>query len=101
MESLKQVNFTIKNGDRVWFDSTGATAARYEVVNWQHGPDGSVQFIPVGYYDASLPPGQRFVLKTEAIVWPGGSKEVNILTDKTTVKNASLQKLSHSPLYWI
>uniref|UniRef100_A0A3Q2VWJ4 Olfactory receptor C family, g1 n=1 Tax=Haplochromis burtoni TaxID=8153 RepID=A0A3Q2VWJ4_HAPBU len=67
VESLKQVNFTIKNGDRVWFDSTGATAARYEVVNWQHGPDGSVQFIPVGYYDASLPPGQRFVLKTEAI----------------------------------
>uniref|UniRef100_A0A3Q2VWT2 Olfactory receptor C family, g1 n=1 Tax=Haplochromis burtoni TaxID=8153 RepID=A0A3Q2VWT2_HAPBU len=78
VESLKQVNFTIKNGDRVWFDSTGATAARYEVVNWQHGPDGSVQFIPVGYYDASLPPGQRFVLKTEAIVWPGGSKELPV-----------------------
>uniref|UniRef100_A0A668RFW0 G-protein coupled receptors family 3 profile domain-containing protein n=1 Tax=Oreochromis aureus TaxID=47969 RepID=A0A668RFW0_OREAU len=78
VESLKQVNFTIKNGDRVWFDSTGATVARYEVVNWQHGPDGSVQFIPVGYYDASLPPGQRFVLKTEAIMWPGGSKELPV-----------------------
>ncbi|CAI5693507.1 unnamed protein product [Oreochromis niloticus] len=78
VESLKQVNFTIKNGDRVWFDSTGATVARYEVVNWQHGRDGSVQFIPVGYYDASLPPGQRFVLKTEAIMWPGGSKELPV-----------------------
>uniref|UniRef100_A0A3Q1I0Y3 Olfactory receptor C family, g1 n=1 Tax=Acanthochromis polyacanthus TaxID=80966 RepID=A0A3Q1I0Y3_9TELE len=78
VESLKQVNFTIKNGDKVWFDSTGAAVARYEVVNWQRGSDGSVQFKPVGYYDASLPPGQRFVLNTEAIMWPGGSKELPV-----------------------
>lgn len=84
MESLKQVNFTIKNGDQVWFDSTGAAVARYEVVNWQHGLDGSVQFKPVGYYDASLPPGQKFVLKTEAIVWPEGKTEANIIIDHKT-----------------
>ncbi|XP_037630469.1 extracellular calcium-sensing receptor-like [Sebastes umbrosus] len=75
VESLKQVNFTINNGDQVWFDSTGAAVARYEVVNWQRGSDDSVQFKPVGYYDASLPPGQKFVLKTEAIMWPGGKTE--------------------------
>uniref|UniRef100_A0A3B5BLM5 Extracellular calcium-sensing receptor-like n=1 Tax=Stegastes partitus TaxID=144197 RepID=A0A3B5BLM5_9TELE len=78
VESLKQVNFTIKNGDKVWFDSTGAAVARYEVVNWQRGSDGSVQFKPVGYYDASLPPGRRFVLNTEAIMWPGGSKDLPV-----------------------
>uniref|UniRef100_A0A8C2WGG9 Olfactory receptor C family, g12 n=1 Tax=Cyclopterus lumpus TaxID=8103 RepID=A0A8C2WGG9_CYCLU len=61
VESLKQVNFTINNGDQVWFDSTGAAVAKYEVVNWQRGSDDSVQFKPVGYYDASLPPGQKFV----------------------------------------
>ncbi|XP_054482912.1 extracellular calcium-sensing receptor-like, partial [Anoplopoma fimbria] len=72
VESLEQVNFTINNGDRVWFDSTGAAVAKYEVVNWQRGSDDSVQFKPVGYYDASLPPGKKFVLKTEAIMWPGG-----------------------------
>uniref|UniRef100_A0A4W6C540 Olfactory receptor C family, g1 n=1 Tax=Lates calcarifer TaxID=8187 RepID=A0A4W6C540_LATCA len=66
VESLKQVNFTIKNGDQVWFDSTGAAVARYEVVNWQRGSDGSVHFKPVGYYDASLPP----------IMWPGGNTEL-------------------------
>ncbi|KAM6988150.1 extracellular calcium-sensing receptor-like [Tautogolabrus adspersus] len=76
--SLKSVNFTIKNGDQVWFDSTGAAVARYEVVNWQRGSDGSVQFKPVGYYDASLPPGQKFVLKTEAITWPGGKTELPV-----------------------
>ncbi|XP_051254246.1 extracellular calcium-sensing receptor-like isoform X2 [Dicentrarchus labrax] len=78
VESLKQVNFTIKNGDQVSFDSTGAAVARYEVVNWQHGSDRSVQFKPVGYYDASLPPGQKFVLKTEAIMWPGGKTELPV-----------------------
>ncbi|XP_044059164.1 extracellular calcium-sensing receptor-like isoform X2 [Siniperca chuatsi] len=78
VESLKQVNFTIKNGDQVWFDSTGAVVARYEVVNWQLGSDGSVQFKPVGYYDASLPPGQKFVLKTEAIMWRDGQTELPV-----------------------
>ncbi|XP_071389767.1 extracellular calcium-sensing receptor-like isoform X2 [Centroberyx affinis] len=78
VESLKQVNFTIKNGDQVWFDSTGAAVARYEVVNWQRGSDGSVQFKPVGYYDASLPPGRKFVLRTEAIMWPGGKTELPV-----------------------
>ncbi|KAM4627560.1 vomeronasal type-2 receptor 1-like [Polymixia lowei] len=78
VESLKKVNFTIKNGDQVWFDRTGAAVARYEVVNWQLGPGGSVQFKPVGYYDASLPPGKKFVLRTEAIMWPGGKTEVPV-----------------------
>ncbi|KAF7653746.1 hypothetical protein LDENG_00078680 [Lucifuga dentata] len=81
VESLKQVNFTIKNGDRVWFDSTGAAVAQYEVVNWQRGSDGSVQFKPVGYYDASLPPGQKFVLRTKDITWPEGNTEVTIMTN--------------------
>lgn len=70
------VNFTIKNGDQVWFDSTGAAVARYEVVNWQRGADGSVQFKAVGYYDASLPPGEKFVLRNNDIMWPGGKTEV-------------------------
>ncbi|RXN18070.1 extracellular calcium-sensing receptor-like protein [Labeo rohita] len=76
VEALKRVNFTVTMGDRVWFDSTGAAVAQYEVVNWQKDSDGSIQFTPVGYYDASLPPDQRFVLKTENIIWTGGQLEV-------------------------
>ncbi|XP_062241856.1 extracellular calcium-sensing receptor-like [Platichthys flesus] len=78
VESLKQVNFTTKNGEQVWFDSTGAAVALYEVVNWQRGSDGSVHFKPVGYYDASLPPGKKFFLKNEAIIWPGGKRELPV-----------------------
>ncbi|XDV29312.1 hypothetical protein PO909_032449 [Leuciscus waleckii] len=72
VEALKKINSTIKTGDSVWFDRTGAVVAQYEVVNWQQDSDGSVQFKPVGYYDASLPPDQRFVLNTENIIWAGG-----------------------------
>uniref|UniRef100_A0A9J8AV59 Olfactory receptor C family, g5 n=1 Tax=Cyprinus carpio carpio TaxID=630221 RepID=A0A9J8AV59_CYPCA len=75
VEALKKVNFTVKFGDHVWFDNTGATVAQYEVVNWQQNSDGSIQFKPVGYYDASLPPDQRFVVNTENIIWAGGQLE--------------------------
>ncbi|KAF5892188.1 extracellular calcium-sensing receptor-like, partial [Clarias magur] len=61
--------------DRVWFDSTGATAANYDVVNWQRGLSGQVEFKVVGYYDASLPSGQQFVLNAENIVWAGEKRE--------------------------
>ncbi|KAL7870266.1 hypothetical protein SRHO_G00077630 [Serrasalmus rhombeus] len=76
VESLKKVNFTTKTGEQVWFDSTGATAAKYDVINWQRGPDGEVLFKQVGYYDASLPPGQQFVITDKNIVWGGGKTEV-------------------------
>ncbi|XP_077050180.1 extracellular calcium-sensing receptor-like [Siphateles boraxobius] len=75
VEALKKVNFSLKYGDHVWFDSTGATVAQYEVVNWQQDTDGSIQFKPVGYYDASLHPDQRFVVNTKNIIWAGGQLE--------------------------
>ncbi|XP_046907845.1 extracellular calcium-sensing receptor-like [Hypomesus transpacificus] len=75
VESLRRVNFTVRSGDQVWFDQTGAATARYEVVNWQQALDGGIIFRPVGYYDASLPAGQNFVLRTEDIMWPGGEKQ--------------------------
>ncbi|XP_061072959.1 extracellular calcium-sensing receptor-like [Conger conger] len=75
LEALKKVNFTLGNEEKVSFDSSGDPVARYEVVNWQLGPDGAVQFRAVGYYDASLPPGQQFVMSPVSMVWAGGQKE--------------------------
>ncbi|XP_053356946.1 extracellular calcium-sensing receptor-like [Clarias gariepinus] len=75
VDSLKKVNFTTKLGDRVFFDSTGATAAKYDVVNWQQGLNGQMQFKVVGCYDASFPNGQQFVLNGENIVWAGENEK--------------------------
>ncbi len=77
-EALKKINFTVKFGDHVWFDSTGAAVAQYEVLNWQQDSNGSIQFQPVGYYDASLPPNQLFVVNTENILWAGGKLKVHV-----------------------
>lgn len=77
VEALKKVNFTVKTGDHVWFDSTGGAIAQYEIVNWQQETDGSLQFKSVGYYDASLPPDQRFVINTKNIIWAREKLEVN------------------------
>ncbi|XP_060780393.1 extracellular calcium-sensing receptor-like [Neoarius graeffei] len=75
IKSLKRVNFTSKVGDQIWFDSTGATAPKYDVVNWQRGVNGELQLKAVGYYDASLPSGQQFVLNAQDIVWAGEERE--------------------------
>ncbi|KAI7802682.1 putative extracellular calcium-sensing receptor-like, partial [Triplophysa rosa] len=39
------------------------------------GAEAWITFKAVGYYDASLPPDQRFVLNTENIIWAGGQLE--------------------------
>ncbi|XP_059420341.1 extracellular calcium-sensing receptor-like [Carassius carassius] len=75
VEALKKVNFTVKFGDHVWFDSTGGAVAHYEVVNWQQDSNRSFQFKPVGHFDTSLPPDQSFMLKTENVIWAGGQLE--------------------------
>ncbi|KAJ8410727.1 hypothetical protein AAFF_G00186840 [Aldrovandia affinis] len=75
LEALKKVNFSLETGEHVSFDSNGDPAARYEVVNWQLGPGGAVEFRVVGYYDASLPSGQQFVMSPVNMVWAGGQKQ--------------------------
>ncbi|XP_028817584.1 extracellular calcium-sensing receptor-like [Denticeps clupeoides] len=77
-QSLKKVNFTTMNEEHVWFDSTGATPARYEVVNWQLGPDGKIQFKAVGNYDVSLPVAHRLTLRQDAMIWAGGKTQVPV-----------------------
>ncbi|XP_035241570.1 extracellular calcium-sensing receptor-like [Anguilla anguilla] len=75
LEALKEVNLTLGTREKVFFDRNGDPVARYEVVNWQLGPDGAVKFRVVGYYDASLPAGQQFVMSPVTMVWAGGQKQ--------------------------
>uniref|UniRef100_A0A4W4HE48 G-protein coupled receptors family 3 profile domain-containing protein n=1 Tax=Electrophorus electricus TaxID=8005 RepID=A0A4W4HE48_ELEEL len=57
---LKRVNFTTENGYQVIFDSNGDPEAVYELINMQFKKDGTLDFVPVGYYDTSKPKGQEF-----------------------------------------
>ncbi|XP_067851018.1 extracellular calcium-sensing receptor-like [Heptranchias perlo] len=73
---LKAVKFTTKFGDEVRFDVNGDPLAAYDLLNWQLDPDGSVKYVKVGQYDASVGPENQLVIEKEAIVWSGGQKTV-------------------------
>uniref|UniRef100_A0A4W4H5V1 G-protein coupled receptors family 3 profile domain-containing protein n=1 Tax=Electrophorus electricus TaxID=8005 RepID=A0A4W4H5V1_ELEEL len=77
LNQLKRVNFTTKNGYQVNFDSNGDPVAVYELINWQFKKDGTLDFVPVGYYDSSKPRGQEFRMSS-AIHWLGHQTEVPV-----------------------
>uniref|UniRef100_A0A8D3AH47 G-protein coupled receptors family 3 profile domain-containing protein n=1 Tax=Scophthalmus maximus TaxID=52904 RepID=A0A8D3AH47_SCOMX len=77
LEHIRYVNFTTKNGAKVFFDENGDSIAQYDLVNWQMKEDGTVEIVNIGQYDTSLPEGEKFKLKDNARkVWGGNSNEV-------------------------
>ncbi len=66
---MRDVRFTVKTGEEIFFDESGDPVARYDLVNWQPAKDGSLQFEHVGLYDSSLPSQQRLQVNQENILW--------------------------------
>ncbi|XP_055501830.1 extracellular calcium-sensing receptor-like [Leucoraja erinacea] len=75
---LREVQFTNQFGERVSFDENGDPIASYDMINWQRRPDGSVDFVKVGYYDAALPAGEEFVVDADGIEWHGSRHNVPV-----------------------
>uniref|UniRef100_A0A671N9M9 G-protein coupled receptors family 3 profile domain-containing protein n=1 Tax=Sinocyclocheilus anshuiensis TaxID=1608454 RepID=A0A671N9M9_9TELE len=64
----KDVRFTVKTGEEIFFDTTGDPVARYDLVNWQSAKDGTLQFKHVGLYD----------INQEHILWAGNSEQLPV-----------------------
>ncbi|XP_032401806.1 extracellular calcium-sensing receptor-like [Xiphophorus hellerii] len=73
---LKQVNFS-QNGYHVSFDANGDPVAFFELVNWQKNERGAIEPVTVGFYDASLPEGQKFRINRK-ITWVEGGTQVPV-----------------------
>ncbi|XP_016104788.1 extracellular calcium-sensing receptor-like [Sinocyclocheilus grahami] len=69
LKYMRDVRFTVKTGEEIFFDESGDPVARYDLVNWQPAEDGSLQFEHVGLYDSSLPSQQRLQVNQEHILW--------------------------------
>ncbi|XP_040929517.1 extracellular calcium-sensing receptor-like [Betta splendens] len=69
LQYLNTVNFTHKEGERVYFDSNGDSPARYDLVNLQTTRKGGMEGVTVGIYDASLPDTNQFIMNNIPIVW--------------------------------
>ncbi|XP_068173044.1 extracellular calcium-sensing receptor-like [Antennarius striatus] len=76
---LNTVNFTTKEGEKVYFDSNGDSPARYDLVNLQKTNRGTMEGLTVGLYDASLQEGHQFVMNNiNNIIWGNLLTEVPV-----------------------
>uniref|UniRef100_A0A3B4AI93 G-protein coupled receptors family 3 profile domain-containing protein n=1 Tax=Periophthalmus magnuspinnatus TaxID=409849 RepID=A0A3B4AI93_9GOBI len=74
---LQEVQFTI-NGEEVNFDLKGDSIPYYDIINWQRGASGNIEFVPVGLFDGTKAAGQELVIKEDRIVWAGHQSKVPV-----------------------
>ncbi|XP_041072127.1 extracellular calcium-sensing receptor-like [Carcharodon carcharias] len=72
---LKEVRFTDQFGGEVGFDENGDAIASYDLINWQRGASGNVEYVQVGRFDASASTGLGLSLEEHSIVWTGGKTQ--------------------------
>ncbi|CAI5693486.1 unnamed protein product [Oreochromis niloticus] len=78
LQYLNTVNFTTKEGERVYFNKNGDTPARYELVNLQFTIRGTMEGRTIGIFDASLPERNQFIMNNIRVVWGSGLTEVPV-----------------------
>ncbi|XP_065136275.2 extracellular calcium-sensing receptor-like [Paramisgurnus dabryanus] len=78
LEYMRDVSFTAKTGEKIFFDASGDPVAKYDLVNWQPAKDGSMQYKLVGGYDHSLPPEKRLKINQELVVWAENSRQLPV-----------------------
>ncbi|XP_043932680.1 extracellular calcium-sensing receptor-like [Protopterus annectens] len=69
---IKNVQFSNKVGDDVFFDENGDPPIIYNFLNWQMFSDGSSTYKKVGVFDSRAPPGYELSINESAILWFGG-----------------------------
>ncbi|XP_017320931.1 extracellular calcium-sensing receptor-like [Ictalurus punctatus] len=72
LEQLKLLNFTTQLGEKFYFQD-GEIPAVYDIVNWQRGPGGTLQYVLIGRLE-----GSNLIIKESAISWPGNSNKVPV-----------------------
>uniref|UniRef100_A0A3Q1FA71 Extracellular calcium-sensing receptor-like n=1 Tax=Acanthochromis polyacanthus TaxID=80966 RepID=A0A3Q1FA71_9TELE len=68
IRTVSEVKFTIA-GEEVNFDLKGDSIPYYDVINWQRGTSGNIDFINVGLFDGTKPAGDELVIEDDRIMW--------------------------------
>ncbi|XP_042269819.1 extracellular calcium-sensing receptor-like [Thunnus maccoyii] len=74
---LQEVTFSIA-GEEVNFDLKGDSTPYYDIINWQRGTGGNIEFVNVGLFDRTKPAGEELVIQEDRIVWAGHQNEVPV-----------------------
>ncbi|XP_049924168.1 extracellular calcium-sensing receptor-like [Epinephelus moara] len=78
LQHIKSIHFKTKEGEEVYFNENGDPAAKYEIINWQPTENGIVDFVTVGFYDASLPVDKQLNLQNKSLIWANNSQQVPV-----------------------
>nr|XP_033486477.1 extracellular calcium-sensing receptor-like [Epinephelus lanceolatus] len=78
LQHIKRIHFKTKEGEEVYFNENGDPAAKYEIINWQPTENGIVDFVTVGFYDASLPADKQLNLQNKSLIWANNSQQVPV-----------------------
>ncbi|XP_067451048.1 extracellular calcium-sensing receptor-like [Thunnus thynnus] len=73
---LQEVTFSIA-GEEVNFDLKGDSIPYYDIINWQRGTGGNIEFVNVGLFDGTKPAGEELVIQEDRIVWAGHQSEAS------------------------
>lgn len=71
---LKHVHFNNEFGEETKFDDNGDPVAMYDLINWQLGGSGEVQYVTVGRFDETMQP--KLVIEEKNIIWNGNQRQV-------------------------
>ncbi|XP_033953413.1 extracellular calcium-sensing receptor-like [Pseudochaenichthys georgianus] len=78
LKHIRTIQFKTKEGEEVYFNENGDPAAKYEIINWKPRENDIVEFVTVGFYDASLPENKQLHLQNESITWTQNSQQVPV-----------------------
>ncbi|KAJ8367811.1 hypothetical protein SKAU_G00078390 [Synaphobranchus kaupii] len=73
---LSTVNFTTPVGEATHYDENGDPPAAYDLINWQAGAQGTVEFVKVGQFDTVDGSHNKFDMDVKKVIWGGGESEV-------------------------
>uniref|UniRef100_A0A3Q1GR36 Extracellular calcium-sensing receptor-like n=1 Tax=Acanthochromis polyacanthus TaxID=80966 RepID=A0A3Q1GR36_9TELE len=82
LQYLHTVNFTTREGERVYFDENGDSPARYELVNLQIASRGTMEGKTLGIYDASLPDSHQHIQLAYIILMCVSKVPVSVCSEK-------------------
>uniref|UniRef100_A0A8C6T6J4 G-protein coupled receptors family 3 profile domain-containing protein n=1 Tax=Neogobius melanostomus TaxID=47308 RepID=A0A8C6T6J4_9GOBI len=68
--------------EEVYFNENGDPVAKYEIINWQPTAQGTVEFVTVGLYDASLPVDKQLTLQNASLFWAQNSNQGTSICSK-------------------
>uniref|UniRef100_A0A3B5Q707 Extracellular calcium-sensing receptor-like n=2 Tax=Xiphophorus maculatus TaxID=8083 RepID=A0A3B5Q707_XIPMA len=78
LQRIQKIHFKTKEGEEVYFNENGDPAAKYEIMHWQPRENGTLDFVIVGVYDASLPFDKQLSLQNTTLRWAQSSTKVPV-----------------------